>query len=69
MWMTKPRFNADGEAELAKLLASYNGDSASLLVVDMLMTMDESACRSVPIDISAVHWFYNRARALGVLDE
>lgn len=67
--MTRPRFNADGEAELAKLIASYNGDSAGLLVADMLMAMDESACRSVPIDISAVHLFYNRAMALGVLDE
>ena len=67
--MTRPRFNADGEAKLAKLVASYNGDSASLLVTNMLMAMDESACRSGPIDLSAVRLFYNRTRALGVLDD
>lgn len=67
--MTRPRFNADGEAELAKLIASYNGDSAGLLVTDMLMAMDESACKSVPIEESMVQRFYDRARALGVLDD
>lgn len=63
------RMNADGEKELAKLVAHYNGDSVGLLVTNMLMAMDESACRSVPIDISAVQGFYNRARMLGVLDD
>lgn len=65
--MRRPQFNAEGESELAKLLAHYNGDSVNLLVTNMLMTMDESACRSVPIDVSAVQGFYSRAKALGVI--
>ena len=66
--MSRPRFNAEGESELGKLLAHYNGDSVGTLVTNMLIAMDESACRSVPVDMSAVQGFYDRARALGVLD-
>lgn len=67
--MNRPKFNSDGEAELLKLIAHYNGDSVGLLVTNMLTAMDESACRSVSIDNSTVQGFYNRAKALGVLDE
>ncbi len=61
-----PHFNAAALAELAKLEAHFNGDSVDLLVNNMLNAMDESTCRGVPIDISAIRAFRARAKTLGV---